>query len=860
MRINDLRNAFISYFENQGHKHIHSSPLVPQNDPTLMFANSGMVQFKNVFTGLESRDYKRAVTAQKCIRAGGKHNDLENVGYTLRHHTFFEMLGNFSFGDYFKEDAIEYAWKFITSELAINKDKLCVTIYHDDEQAYESWKKVAGLSDDRIIRISTKDNFWSMGETGPCGPCSEIFYDHGDQFNGKLPSEADETGDRFVEIWNLVFMQFEQLNSNERIDLPKPSIDTGMGIERIAAVMQGTNDNYQVDSIKEIIGNSIELTKSDDDKLISSHRVIADHLRSSCFLIADGVLPSNEGRGYVLRRIMRRAMRHVHLLDYNDTLMHQLVPTLMLNMKEAYPELLRAEILIKETLKYEEEKFKNLLDKGISQLDNITKDLRSGDTFPGDSAFKLYDTYGFPIDLTQDILRSNNISIDIDGFNKKLEAQKELARKNWSGAGGSVTDKIWFELNKELLATEFLGYNGIETQGEVLSIIKDDKRVAELKEKEEGIIMLNQTVFYAESGGQIGDTGVIQGEDFEFSVMDTQKKDKLILHIGVMIKGTIKNGSDAVLSVNQKQRNDCKAYHSATHILHQSLRDRLGEHVTQKGSLVSNDKLRFDFSHHKSMTNLEIEDVQNKVNEVIKTGSKVETLIMSPDDAVKAGALALFGEKYSDEVRVLKIGKFNDKTYSTELCGGTHVSNTNEIGELKIVSESSAASGVRRIEALRGDDLLKFNEEKKKEDLKSEEKQQDIKKEKEVSTENIRQLKEAIELSIGNNSDHNIIIEFCENVLINELRPIIDKYKKLISDHGVIILCAKKGDKLSFLIGVTDQLTDKIGADEIAKFASSISNGKGGGGRKDFAQSGGMLINEDDQKRELRKFIIGKLQ
>ena len=860
MRINDLRNAFISYFENKGHKHVHSSPLVPQNDPTLMFANSGMVQFKNVFTGLENRDYKRAVTAQKCIRAGGKHNDLENVGYTLRHHTFFEMLGNFSFGDYFKEDAIDYAWKFITSELAINKDKLCVTIYHDDEQAYESWKKVAGLSDDRIIRISTKDNFWSMGETGPCGPCSEIFYDHGDQFNGKLPSEADETGDRFVEIWNLVFMQFEQLNSNERIDLPKPSIDTGMGIERIAAVMQGTNDNYHVDSIKEIIGNSIELTKSDGNKLISSHRVIADHLRSSCFLIADGVLPSNEGRGYVLRRIMRRAMRHVHLLDYNDTLMHQLVPTLMLNMKEAYPELLRAEILIKETLKYEEEKFKNLLDKGISQLDNITKDLGSGDTFPGDSAFKLYDTYGFPIDLTQDILRSNNISIDIDGFNKKLEAQKELARKNWSGAGGSVTNKIWFELNKELLATEFLGYNGIETQGEVLSIIKDDNRVTELKEKEEGIIMLNQTVFYAESGGQIGDTGVIQGEDFEFSVMDTQKKDKLILHIGVMIKGTIKNGSNAVLSVNQKQRNDCKAYHSATHILHQSLRDRLGEHVTQKGSLVSNDKLRFDFSHHKSMTNLEIEDVQNKVNEIIKTGSKVETLVMSPDDAVKAGALALFGEKYSDEVRVLKIGKFNDKTYSTELCGGTHVSNTNEIGELKIVSESSAASGVRRIEALRGDDLLKFNEEKKKEGLKSEEKKQDIKKEKEVSTENIKQLKEAIELSIGNNSDHNIIIEFCENVLINELRPLIDKYKKLISDHGVIILCAKKNDKLSFLIGVTDQLTDKIGADEIAKFASSISNGKGGGGRKDFAQSGGMLINEDDQKRELRKFIIGKLQ
>ena len=860
MRINDLRNAFISYFENEGHEHVHSSPLVPQNDPTLMFANSGMVQFKNVFTGLENRDYKRAVTAQKCIRAGGKHNDLENVGYTLRHHTFFEMLGNFSFGDYFKDDAINYAWKFITSDLAINKEKLCVTIFHDDEQAYDAWKKVAGFSDDRIIRISTKDNFWSMGETGPCGPCSEIFYDHGEKFSGKLPSEADETGDRFVEIWNLVFMQFEQLNANERIDLPKPSIDTGMGIERIAAVMQGTNDNYQVDSINEIINNSIDLTKADDNKLISSHRVIADHLRSSCFLIADGVLPSNEGRGYVLRRIMRRAMRHVHLLQYKDTLMHKLVPTLMLNMKDAYPELLRAEVLIKETLKYEEEKFKNLLEKGITQLDSISQNLGPNDIFPGESAFKLYDTYGFPIDLTQDILKSKNISIDIESFNEKLEAQKELARKNWSGAGGAATDRIWFELNNELAATEFLGYNSTETQGEVLSIIKNDQRVKKLEDNEKGALILNQTVFYAESGGQIGDTGIIKGEDFEFKVEDTQKKGQVIIHTGVMVSGIIEIGLNASLSVNQKQRNDCRAYHSATHILHQSLRDRLGEHVTQKGSLVSNDKLRFDFSHHKSMTNIEIEDVQNKVNEIIKNGSEVETQIMSPDDAVKAGALALFGEKYSDEVRVLKIGKLNDKIYSTELCGGTHVSNTREIGELKIISESSAASGVRRIEALRGDDLLKFNEEKKNENLRSEEKKLDLKKEKEISAVNIKLLKEAIQMSISNDSDQKIIIEFCENVPINELRPLIDKYKKLISGDGVIIICLKKDDKLSFLIGVTDLLANKIGADEIAKFASSISNGKGGGGRKDFAQSGGMLINENDQKKKLREFIIDKLQ
>ena len=550
MKINSLRDSFISYFVKNGHKHVHSSPLVPQNDPTLMFANSGMVQFKNVFTGLEKTDFNRAVTAQKCIRAGGKHNDLENVGYTLRHHTFFEMLGNFAFGDYFKDDAIDYAWRFITSELGINKDKLCVTIYHDDEQAYNAWKKITGFSDDKIIRISTKDNFWSMGETGPCGPCSEIFYDHGENYTGKLPSEADETGDRFVEIWNLVFMQYEQVDSENRIDLPRPSIDTGMGIERIAAVMQGTNDNYQVDSILEIINHSKELTKNDNENLISSHRVIADHIRSSCFLIADGVLPSNEGRGYVLRRIMRRAMRHVHILNYNDLLMHKLAPTLISNMKMSYPELERAESLINETLKYEEQRFRDLLSRGIKQLDTMIDNLNGKTILNGQSAFKLYDTYGFPIDLTQDILRNKKIEVDIDDFRKCLEDQKEKARSNWTGSGGTATDKIWFELNKSLSPTEFLGYTSEKTEGSIISIIKEGVLVDSLHNGDNGSLILNQTVFYAESGGQIGDTGTIEADNFEFEVSDTQKKGNLYVHHGKVIRGDIKKGTGAHLSIN----------------------------------------------------------------------------------------------------------------------------------------------------------------------------------------------------------------------------------------------------------------------------------------------------------------------
>ena len=839
MKIKDIRESFLSYFEDNDHKRVQSSSLVPLNDPTLMFSNSGMVQFKNVFTGLESRDYSRAVTSQKCIRAGGKHNDLENVGYTLRHHTFFEMLGNFSFGDYFKEDAIHYAWNFITKELSISPDRLYVTIYHDDEQAYDAWKKISGFSDNKIIRISTKDNFWSMGDTGPCGPCSEIFYDHGESFKGKPPSELDETEDRFVEIWNLVFMQYEQINEEKRIDLPKPSIDTGMGIERIAAVLQGTNDNYEVDAIKRIIENSIELTGNNDVNFSSSHRVIADHLRASCFLIADGVLPSNEGRGYVLRRIMRRAMRHVHLLKYNDTLMFKLVPTLLDEMKEAYPELIQANSLISETLKYEELKFKKLLERGMSQLNEESSELNEGDTLSGASAFKLYDTYGFPIDLTQDILKSKNINVDTEEFEDKLEQQRNLARSSWSGSGDSKTEKIWFELNAKLNPTEFLGYSVNETESTVISIISNGKECKTLKSSELGTLILNQTVFYAESGGQIGDQGKIFGNDFIFQVNDTKKKGNLILHIGTIIEGKINKNDQVKCHINEERRNNCRSYHSATHILHQALRDELGGHVAQKGSLVSHDKLRFDFSHHLAMSQNEINAVELKINKVINKATDVSTKLMSPEDAIKEGALALFGEKYTDEVRVVSIGELNNKTYSIELCGGTHVNNTSEIGKVKLINESSAASGIRRIEAVRGNDLAKYNEfinsKKQQSDIKKEE----LKKSNEILMSNLSTIKEEIDSQIKSKDYNRVVFQFCENIKSNELRPLVDYSKKAQQNNGIVVLCSKNEEKLSFVVGVTENLTDLIGADEIAKYASSISNGKGGGGRKDFAQSGG---------------------
>ncbi len=699
--LNQIRETFLKYFEKNDHKIIESSNLVPNNDPTLMFANSGMVQFKNVFTGLEKRDYQRATTSQKCVRAGGKHNDLENVGYTPRHHTFFEMLGNFSFGDYFKEKAIHYAWDLITKDFGLDKNRLYVTVFHEDDEAFNYWKKIAGFNDDRIIRIATSDNFWSMGETGPCGPCSEIFYDHGDHLKGGLPGSKDEDGDRFIEIWNLVFMQYEQISKEKRINLPKPSVDTGMGLERIAALLQGTHDNYETDHFKKLIQSTSDIVKKKPDQNnLSSFRVIADHLRASSFLIAEGVLPSNEGRGYVLRRIMRRGMRHSHLLGSKNPVFYNLFETLKNEMSGNYPELKRAESLIKETLKMEEEKFLILLDRGIKILnDEITK---IDKVLPGDVAFKLYDTYGFPLDLTEDILRNKSLSIDTKKFQSLMQESRELAKKNWKGSGDAAVEDIWFGIKDKLGATEFLGYETNQAEGVVLSLLKDNKEVKDLKSNDEGMIITNQTPFYGESGGQVGDTGEIISGDFKFEVTDVQKKlGDLFVHYGKVINGSIKINDSVEMKINEIRRNDTRAYHSATHLLHESLRRVLGTHVTQKGSLVEPSRLRFDFSHMKPISNDEINKIEQFVNSMVSKKTDVRTRLMTPDEAVENGALALFGEKYGEEVRVLSMGDDNGKYFSTELCGGTHVKNTGDIGQFKITSQSSIAAGIRRIEALR---------------------------------------------------------------------------------------------------------------------------------------------------------------
>ena len=650
--LNEIRSAFLDYFEKNDHKIVESSNLVPNNDPTLMFANSGMVQFKNVFTGLEKRDYQRATTSQKCVRAGGKHNDLENVGYTPRHHTFFEMLGNFSFGDYFKERAIELAWNLITKEFGLDKNRLYVTVYHDDNEAFNYWKKIAGLSEDKIIRIATSDNFWSMGETGPCGPCSEIFYDHGDHLEGGLPGTKNEDGDRFIEIWNLVFMQYEQISKDKRINLPKPSVDTGMGLERIAALLQGTHDNYETDHFKKIINSAAEILKVQPNKdNLASFRVIADHLRASSFLIAEGVLPSNEGRGYVLRRIMRRGMRHSHLLGSKEPIFYNIFKTLKDEMKGNYSEIERAESLIKETLRMEEEKFLILLDRGIKILnDEISK---IDKILPGEVAFKLYDTYGFPLDLTQDILKNKSLTIDNDKFQSLMKESKELAKKNWKGSGDSAVDDIWFSIKDKLGPSEFLGYETDQAEGIILSLLKDNKEVNELNENDEGIIILNQTPFYGESGGQVGDTGEIISGDFKFEITDVQKKlGDLFVHYGKVKSGSIKIKDNVEMKIDIDRRNNIRAYHSATHLLHESLRRVLGTHVTQKGSLVAPDRLRFDFSHMKPISDQEIEKIENHVNSMVLKKSEVKTRIMTPKEAVNNGALALFGEKYGEEVRV----------------------------------------------------------------------------------------------------------------------------------------------------------------------------------------------------------------
>ncbi len=883
--LNQIRETFLKYFEKNDHKIVESSNLVPNNDPTLMFANSGMVQFKNVFTGLEKRGYQRATTSQKCVRAGGKHNDLENVGYTPRHHTFFEMLGNFSFGDYFKEKAIYYAWDLITKDFGLDKNRLYVTVFHEDDEAFNFWKKIAGFNDNRIIRISTSDNFWSMGETGPCGPCSEIFYDHGDHLKGGLPGSKDEDGDRFIEIWNLVFMQYEQVSKDKRINLPKPSVDTGMGLERIAALLQGTHDNYETDHFKKLIQSTSDIVKKKPDKNnLSSFRVIADHLRASSFLIAEGVLPSNEGRGYVLRRIMRRGMRHSHLLGSKEPVFFNIFETLKNEMSGNYPELKRAESLIKETLKMEEEKFLILLDRGIKILnEEITK---IDKVLPGDVAFKLYDTYGFPLDLIEDILRNKSLSIDTKKFQLLMQESRELAKKNWKGSGDAAVEDIWFSVKDKLGATEFLGYETNQAEGVVLSLFKDNKEVDELRSSDEGMIITNQTPFYGESGGQVGDTGEIVSGDFKFEVSDVQKKlGDLFVHYGKVINGTIKVNENVEMKINETQRNNTRAYHSATHLLHESLRRVLGTHVTQKGSLVEPSRLRFDFSHMKPISPEEINKIEQFVNSMVSKKTDVRTRLMTPDEAVENGALALFGEKYGEEVRVLSMGDDNGKYFSTELCGGTHVKNTGDIGKFKITSQSSIAAGIRRIEALRDKQLEDYLKNKEKLIHQSSEKNDEIIKDlsqqiislggkpsidqsdQKLLIKNLTKQLEILSIkSILNDKTKNIIKdEEVKGVKIRfqnvnglppkELRKLVDDGKKELGE-GIVIVFATKDSKVGVAVGITNQLTDKFDAVEFVKLSSEIIGGQGGGGRKDFAQAGGQDQSKIDNAFEKIKSLI----
>ena len=883
--LNQIRTTFLDYFKKNDHRVVESSNLVPNNDPTLMFANSGMVQFKNVFTGLEKRDYLRATTSQKCVRAGGKHNDLENVGYTPRHHTFFEMLGNFSFGDYFKEQAISYAWNLITKDFGIDKNKLYVTVFHEDDEAFNFWKKIAGLSDDRIIRISTSDNFWSMGETGPCGPCSEIFYDHGEHLKGGLPGTKDEDGDRFIEIWNLVFMQYEQLTKDKRIDLPKPSVDTGMGLERVAALLQGTHDNYETDHFKKLIQSTSEIVKKKSDQSnLSSFRVIADHLRASSFLIAEGVLPSNEGRGYVLRRIMRRGMRHSHLLGSKEPVFFNLFETLKNEMSGNYPELKRSESLIKETLRMEEEKFLVLLDRGIKILNDEISKIEK--VLPGEVAFKLYDTYGFPLDLTEDILRNKSLSIDTKKFQSLMKESRELAKKNWKGSGDAVVEDIWFGIRDKLSSTEFLGYETNQAEGIVLSLLKESKEVKELKSNDEGIIITNQTPFYGESGGQVGDIGEIVNGDFRFEVTDVQKKlGDLFVHYGKVLSGSVKIKDNVEMKIDEDRRNNTRAYHSATHLLHESLRRVLGDHVTQKGSLVEPSRLRFDFSHMKPISNEDVEKIETFVNLMVTKKTEVRTRLMTPDEAVKNGALALFGEKYGDEVRVLSMGDENGKYFSTELCGGTHVKNTGDIGKFKIISQSSIAAGVRRIEALRDKQLDEYLKNKEKLSHLSSEKNDEIVKDlskqiislggkptldqsdPKILIKNLTKQLETLSIkSVLEDKSKNIIkdeeikgikIRFqnVKDLPSKELRKLVDDGKKELGE-GIVVVFASKDDKVGVAVGITNKLTEKFDAVNFVKLSSEIIGGQGGGGRKDFAQAGGQDQNKINEAFEKLKTLI----
>ncbi|MCP1470949.1 alanyl-tRNA synthetase [Sphingobium sp. OAS761] len=871
---NDIRRSFLDYFGANGHTIVPSAPLVPHNDPTLMFVNAGMVPFKNVFTGLETRPYKTATSSQKSVRAGGKHNDLDNVGYTARHHTFFEMLGNFSFGDYFKEQAITHAWTLLTKEWGIPAEKLTATVYHTDDEAFNLWKKIAGLPEQRIIRIPTKDNFWAMGDSGPCGPCSEIFYDHGDHIWGGPPGSPEEDGDRFVEIWNLVFMQYEQ-EANEIVsELPRPSIDTGMGLERIAAVLQGVHDNYDTDTFKALIAESGALTKTaTDGDHKASHRVIADHLRSTGFLIADGVLPANEGRGYVLRRIMRRAMRHAHIIGAKEPLMYRLVPSLVSEMGVAYPELVRAQPLIEETLLREETRFRKTLENGLRLLDEATVDLTEGGTLPGETAFKLYDTYGFPYDLTEDALRSRGLTVDRSGFDSAMAEQKAAARAAWKGSGEKASDDIWYDIAERLGGTEFTGYAATSGEGCVVALVKDGKEVSSASAGEDVIVITNQTPFYGESGGQTGDAGRIMSpagcvnEGLHLTVMDTMKPlGRLHAHVARVDAGTIEVGDNVRLEVDVERRNAIRANHSATHLLHAALRKELGAHVTQKGSLVAADRLRFDFSHPEALTHAQIAAIEADVNAQVRHNEDVTTRLMSPDDAVAAGAMALFGEKYGDEVRVLSMGRGDDASYSVELCGGTHVRATGDIALFKIVSENAVSSGVRRIEALTGEAarlwLTERDDKLRQTAAALKTTPDDVPARIAALVETSRRLerelaevKKALALGGGGAAQAAgpekigsiaFLGQVIEGLDPKELRGIVDQNKATLGS-GISAVLAVVDDRATIAVGVTDDLKGQISAVDLVRAGVEALGGKGGGGRPDMAQGGGP---DGDKARE----------
>ena len=858
---NDIRAAFLDYFARNGHEVVPSSPLVPRNDPTLLFTNAGMVQFKNVFTGLEKRPYQRATTSQKCVRAGGKHNDLENVGYTARHHTFFEMLGNFSFGDYFKERAIELAWNLITREFGLARERLFVTVYAEDDDAATLWAKIAGLPDSRIIRIATSDNFWAMGDVGPCGPCSEIFYDHGETIPGGPPGSADAQGDRFVEIWNLVFMQYEQLGSGERVPLPRASVDTGMGLERLAAVLQGKHDNYDIDLFRALILASAEASGvAPDGEHAVSHRVIADHLRASAFLIADGVLPSKEGRGYVLRRIMRRAMRHAHILGCREPLVWRLVPSLVQQMGAAFPELLRAQPLIAETLRLEETNFKQTLERGLRLLEEETARLGPGDALPGEIAFRLYDTYGFPLDLTEDVLRGQGRKVAAEGFERAMARQREEARKSWIGSGEAATEAVWFVLREEIGATEFLGYETENAEGVVLAIMGNGERIAEAASGDDVAVVVNQTPFYANSGGQEGDTGVIfSASGVELAVRDTIKKaGDLHVHLGSLTRGVLKVGDAVELRVDGMRRRQLRANHSVTHLLHEALRRRLGEHVTQKGSLVAPDRLRFDFSHPRPLTAEDILAIEAEVNERIRANSAVRTRLLTPDRAVAEGALALFGEKYGDEVRVVAMGGASDedKPFSVELCGGTHVRRTGDIGLFKIVGEAAIASGVRRIEALTGAAAGAFVAEEEKILHRAAAALRTSPAELPARIAGVVEERRRLERELadarralanagpGRRSAEKRIGEIAFDARVvdgvpgRELKSLADDLKRQIGS-GVVAVVSRADGKAAIVVGVTADLTGRLDAIELVRRGAEALGGKGGGGRADMAQAGG---------------------